>query len=107
MSEENKAVADELDSFLEGIGLDVRPISPEHAFMLMQTGGSTGKGYQKIHNFRWWLRHEIFGWFDMVEQGVPPCKKVLNRVTAEWDYELATREEYAMVRTKYYLRTNN
>lgn len=95
---------DELDAFMDSIGLDVKPISPEHAYMVYLTGGG---GYNKIHNFRYWIRHEIFGWFDLVEQGLPPFKKIIDPVTKETSWRPATRTEYVLVKTKYYLRMNN
>jgi len=93
-----------LDDFMDSIGLDVKPISPEHAFMIYQTGGG---GYKKIHNYRWWIRHEIFGWFDLVENNLPPCKRVVDQTTKTTSWAPATREEYVLARTKYYLRIHN
>lgn len=93
-----------LDDFMDSIGLDVKPMSPEHAFIITQTGGT---GYRKIHNFRYWIRHEIFGWFDLVENNATPCKKVLDTNKGEMVYVPLTREEYVLIKTKYYLRMNN
>lgn len=107
MSDNTQEQDNNIDDFMDSIGLDVKPMSPEHAFMLMMTGGSTGGGYKKIHNYRWWIRHEIFGWFDLTEQGIPPCKSTLDRNRGEVLYSPATREEYVLVRTKYYLRMHN
>lgn len=104
MSDKPEKTPDVLGDFLEGIGLEVRPMSPEDAFMTYLTGG---QGYRKIHNFRWWIRHEIFGWFDLVEQGLVPCKKVLDRNKGEMVFTPATREEYVTSRAKYYFQMNN
>lgn len=93
-------MSDDLNDFMESIGLDVRPTSPEQALLNRLTGG---QGYQQIHNFRWWLRHEIFGWFDLVEQGLPPCKKVVDATNGD-KFVPATREEYITAKTKYFLR---
>lgn len=93
-------MSDELSDFMESIGLDVKPTSPEKALMNKIDGGM---GCKPIHNFRWWLRHEVIAWFDLVEQGMVPCRKVVNYANGD-KYEPATQEEYITVKTKYYLR---
>jgi hypothetical protein len=92
-------MSDDLGDFLESIGLDVKPTSPEKALLNRLDGGT---GYRPIHNFRFWLRHEIFTWFDIVERGMPPCKKVVSLTHGD-RYEPATRQEYVAIRIKNFL----
>lgn len=91
---------EELNDFLDSIGLDVKPLSPEHALLNKLAGG---QGYKKIHNYRYWLRHEMHSYFDMLERGISFSKDTIDPVTKAIVTKPLTQAEYVHARTKYYL----
>lgn len=93
--------SDDLDAFMDGVGLDVKPVDANDALMTRLTGGVHGTGYREIHNYRYWIRHEIFAYFDLIKNG---C--ILHRVNFadKETFKEFTRLDFIRARTKYYLR---
>ena len=87
----------ELDDFLDSIGMDTKPLSPEEIFMSRMSSDG------RLAAYRYYIRHELFHYYDAEEKGwemsLPKKNKetgVINRVKADkWDW--------IDLRTKYYL----
>ena len=92
---------EETDDFMECIGLDIKPASPEDALMIRLTGGD---GYKKIHDLRYWIRHELFAYYDLLKNGISLYKETVHKDTFQVHKIEATKEEYAILRIKYYLQ---
>lgn len=91
-----------LDDFLDSLGIDTKPLSPEHALMLKLDGGA---GYKEIHNYRYFIRHEMFYYYHLLEEGLILCKeKIVDTDTFNKGLVEANKYDWARVRTKYYLQ---
>lgn len=100
--EDEKAENDRaLDEFLDAMGLDTKPLSPEHALMLKLTGGS---GYKEIHMYRYWVRHELFYYYHFTDLGYELHKPSYNKELAKMEKIKADKYDWIKVRTKYYLQ---
>ena len=88
-----------VDDFMEGIGLSVKPLDAEHAFMINLTDGH----YTKVATFLYWFRHELFCYYDLKEHGLDLVKNEFNKDTGlKWIVK-ATKEDWALARTIYYI----
>jgi hypothetical protein len=97
MSEEQQS--GDLNDFMEGIGLSVKATDPENAFMINFTDGA----YRKVATFMYWLRHELFCYYDLEEQGLDLYKTEFNKETGLTHRIKATKDDFAMARTIYYI----
>lgn len=84
------------DDFMDGIGLDIKPADAEDALMLRFTGG----GNNELHVFRYWLMHEMHAYYDALLAGVI----YMRRDKALSELVPLDKDEYVIVRIKYYLR---
>lgn len=86
---------DNFDDFMDGIGLDVKPVSPEDALLILMKSGNGNK----LHLLRYWLIHELHCYHNAVKNGVIYMKR--NSETLE--LQPFTKNEYINLRIKYYL----
>lgn len=94
----------EVDDFMESIGLDVRPANANDALMTRLTGGVHGTGYREIHNYRYWIRHELFAYFDLTKNGCLFYKNSIHPETKVAELVPFSKLDFIKTRTKYYLR---
>lgn len=100
---------DNLDDFMDSIGLNVKPTGPEDALMIKLNGGAgSAGGYKEIYNFRYWLRHELYGYYDLVKHGCMMFQSGIEKnaqgdVISAHKHKPFTKLDYVKVRTKYYL----
>lgn len=85
----------DLDDFMDSIGMDIKPTGPEDALMILL---DAGKGYKEIHNLRYWVRHELYVYHFVVNDG---CIMVKDNTL---DNKRYTKRDYARAIIEYYLR---
>lgn len=88
--------------FMESIGLEVKPATPEEAFLMHLNEGKCGK----IHSIRYWLIHEIARYQDMLKNNLEVVKLVFDINTDSVVKKPITSMEYAKVAINYHLRSN-
>ncbi len=86
---------DSFDDFMDGIGLDVKPLGPEDALLIRMKAA----GCNELHVLRYWLIHEIHHYYHALKNGVIYMRR--NNITNE----LVTfrKEEFIALRIDYYL----
>lgn len=91
---------DETDTFLESIGIDTTPLSPEDLFMDDFTSGT----YTKVDNLRYYLLHELAKFTFLLEENVKITRYtyVINQDKA-FDQQLSILD-YSKLHIKYYLQ---
>lgn len=90
----------DLDDFMESMGLDIKPTGPEDALMIKLNGGiGSSQGYKEIYNYRYWIRHELYAYFNLIKDG---CMMVRESQILKKQVPY-TKMDYVRTRTKYYL----
>lgn len=88
---------DTFDDFMDGIGLDVKPISPEDALLILMKSGNCNK----LALLRYWLIHELHCYHNTVKNGVV----YLKRDDTSKELVPFTKNDYIALRVKFYLNT--
>lgn len=86
----------DFDDFMDGIELDVKPLSPEDALMIKMKSGSCND----LHLLRYWLIHEMHCYYNLLENNV----HLMRKSTILQELKSITREEFALIRVRYYLQ---
>src|SRR5215813_12724388 len=88
--------------FMESLGLETRPNSPEEALMEYLTEGN----YKRIHTIRFWLMHEMARFQDLKKNEVNLTKEKFSQIKQEVINYPLTNKEYATLSVNYHLRSN-
>lgn len=96
-----EANVDLADDFLESMGLESKPLTPEDALMTRFTEGS---GFTKIHEYRYLVRHELFAYYHIQECGYDLTKWSVDKDTKIEYKKKADKYDWLRIRTKYYLQ---
>lgn len=92
---------DTLDDFMTGLGFseDINvPLTPEQKFINEITEGE----YNKIHNMRYHLVHEMSRYYFLIDENIIPMKSVANSKGVL--YTKVEPKEYLRACLKYYLQ---
>ena len=92
--------SNDLDDFLDSIGLDVKPLSPEHALMLRLDSGT---GYKQIHTYRYYIRWELLYYYHLISEGLELVKNTVDKKNFDPIQVRADKYDWVRVRTKWYL----
>lgn len=94
MSDDDESIED----FFDAMGMPIRPLSPEDTFMVRMNSDG------RLATFRYYLRHELFYWYDAEEGGWEMTLPKKNQDTGIINRVKATKHDWAVLRTKYYLQ---
>lgn len=86
--------------FMESIGLETKPNTPEEAMMQHLTEGNCGK----IHSIRYWLRHEMARFYYMKKDNIQITRSIIEN--GQLVNKPLSNIEYAKIAITYHLRGN-
>lgn len=86
----------EFDDFMDGIGLDIKPVSPEDALMIRLKAG----GCNQLHILRYWLMTEMHHYHHRIQNGITHMRK--SNITQDW--VVVSQKDHAIIMIKYYLQ---